>query len=110
MKLNKKLEKIHKKVYELLKLVLLSKVDYDYIHQRQMFGDSTNLKSNIYPGIEEKIEELFCIIKKYFEGVENIDEETEKKYIEECIKFEEECINNSVVDDKWIFINICKDK
>lgn len=47
-------------------------------------------------------------MKKYFEGVECIDEESEKKFIEEIFKYEEEYLNNSAIDEKWAFINICK--
>jgi len=48
------------------------------------------------------------IVRKYFEGVENIDDETEKKIIQEIFFYQEESIRNSVIDDTWAFINICK--
>lgn len=91
--LNKKLEKIHNKIYELLKLLLQNKIN----------------KTETDGEVEDKIEELTKIIQKYFDKVENIDEEKEKKIIEDVIKFEEEMFNNSAVNDEWIFINIIKD-
>jgi hypothetical protein len=107
IKLNKKLQKIHKKVYELLKLSILAKVDYKFILEKEK-DEKTN--SQIYPHIEEKIQELVELIKKYFEGIENIDEDTQNNIIKNSIEFEEKLINDSVINEEWFYLSVCKDK
>ena len=87
---------------------MLTKIDYKYFKEKQTNLKVSIIESEIYPQLDEKIEELFTLINKYFTGVENIDDNTEKKLIEETIKYEEERIVNSVIDDRWAFINICK--
>ncbi len=86
----------------------MTKIDYKYFKEKQTNLKAYNIESDIYPQLEDKIDELFALINKYFSGVENIEEDTEKKLIEETIKYEEECIVNSVINDGWAFIKICK--
>ena len=87
---------------------MLSKIDYKYFKEKQTNLKASNIESEVYPQLEEKIDELFSMINKYFTGVDNMEDDTEKRLIEETIKYEEERIVNSVIDDGWAFINICK--
>ncbi len=100
--------------------MIISDVDYQFnISKNKSCGENFSTDSfndlvfkpdsSVYPGINDKIEELLQIIKKYFEGIENIDDETEKRIIDEVMfKYEELYLNNSAIDDTWSFINICK--
>ncbi len=112
MKLNKKIEKIHKKVFELLKLSMLTKLDYKYLtEKRAKILNNVSIQSEIYPNIDEKIDELFALINKYFEGVVTIDDDQEKKIIEEnLLKYEITTINDSVLKSEWAVVNVLKNK
>lgn len=96
-------------MYELLKLVILTKVDYNYSIQKNDIYSKILPDSEIYPNIEDKIEELFTLVNKYFQGVDSLDDESEKKLIEETLfRFEEESIYNSTINEEWSVINICR--
>jgi len=64
----------------------------------------------IYPQISLKIEELITEIKQYFEGVEPLSEETEEKLIKETNDIQEEIIINSIGNEEWVFLSLCKNK
>ncbi len=66
--------------------------------------DVKNANNEVYPCVELKIKDLLHIIKKYFEGVQNTDEEEERKLIKEVLEFEAISLKNSVIDDSWAFI------
>jgi hypothetical protein len=102
IKMNKKLTKIYNRVYELLKLNLISKVDIKYSK------DSNEPSEISTPEIEEKVQKLTEVIKKYFEKVENIEDDVEKKIFDETVKFDEEYMNNSVINEEWMVINLLK--
>lgn len=96
-------------MFELLKLVILTKVDYNYSIQKNDIYSKILPDSEIYPNIEDKIEELFTLVNKYFQGVDALDDESEKKLIEETLfRFEEDSIHNSVINEEWSVINICR--
>lgn len=86
--------KINKKVYELVKLKIITEIDIN----------SKNSSNTVYPCVEEKIEDLLKIIKKYFEGVQYTDEEVERKLIKDALKYESLSLKNSTIDDSWAFI------
>ena len=70
-----------------------------------------SVDSEVYPNIDEKIDELFRIINKYFEGVGILKEEDEKKIVEEnLIHYEMSSINNSVINSEWAVVNLSKAK
>jgi hypothetical protein len=88
---------------------MLTKVDYNYAKHKNDIYSKIIPDSEIYPNVEEKIEELFTLVNKYFQGVDALDDETEKKLIEETLfRYEEEFINNSAINEQWSVINICK--
>jgi hypothetical protein len=88
---------------------MLTKVDYNFCTQKNDIYSKNLPDSEIYPNIEAKIEELFTIVNKYFQGVDALDDENEKKLIEETVfRFEEEIINNSTLNEQWSVINICR--
>ncbi len=64
----------------------------------------------IYPQISSKIEELIIEIKKYFEGIEPLSDETEDRLIKETKDIQEEIILNSIGNEEWVFLSICKNK
>jgi hypothetical protein len=64
----------------------------------------------IYPQISLKIEELITEIKKYFEGTEPLSEETEEKLIKETNDIQEEIILNSIGNEEWVFLSLCKNR
>jgi len=92
VKLNKKLNKINKKVYELVKLKILTEID------------TKNSYNAVYPCVDEKITDLLQIIQKYFEGVQNTDEEAERKLIKDALKYDAITLQNSAIDESWAFI------
>jgi hypothetical protein len=73
---------------------------------------SSDMESSyeIYPEISFKIEELIYEIKNYFEGVESPNDEAEENLIKEAHHIEEEIIHNSMGNDEWVFLKICKNK
>ena len=88
---------------------MLTRVDYNHSIEKNKICQKSLPDSEVYPNIEEKIEEIFTLVNKYFQGIENLDDETEKKLIEETLfRYEETYMNNSAVDDQWAVINICK--
>jgi hypothetical protein len=68
----------------------------------------TEDKTKITDEINEKIEELIELLKKYFDKVDNIDEQTEKQICEEIVQFEESLIYNTNGDSEWLYLNIIK--
>ena len=117
-KLNNKLREINKKVYELLKLFILIKIDLnenksnctmvkceekkDALDEKSLPLDSDSIINfEIYPEISKKIEELIHDIKKYFEEVEPLDEQIENKQNNTTLDIEEEIITSTIGKD-WI--------
>jgi hypothetical protein len=93
--LNKKLDKILNKVYELLKLNIMSKLAESSIQPNE-------IKQEINPELQTKITKL---LTKYFENVE-LDEDLENKILEESLIIEEQLIDCSELNDEWLYINI----
>ncbi len=117
-KLNNKLREINKKVYELLKLFILIKIDLnenksnctmvkceekkDALDKKSLPLDSDSIIDfQIYPQISKKIEELIHDVKKYFEEVEPLNEHIENKQNNTVIDIEEELITSTIGKD-WI--------
>jgi len=124
--LNKKLKEINKKVYELLKLFILVKIDlkenkrmftmvnneekkFTFDNQNSQLDSDSIIDFEIYPQISKKIDELIHDIKKYFEEVEPLNEHIENKLSNTTLEIEEEIIT-STMGMEWINLKPVNDK
>ena len=124
--MNKKLKEINKKVYELLKLFILVKIDlkenkrmftmvnneekkFTFDNQNSQLDSDSIIDFEIYPQISKKIDELIHDIKKYFEEVEPLNEHIENKLSNSTLEIEEEIIT-STMGMEWINLKPVNDK
>ena len=111
-KLNKKLEKIKIHVYELIKSVIAANLEKNFEDQ-DVFTSCLNSNKEevreLRPVFNKRIQEYEILLKKYFEGIEELDESEEKKIKEDSnLAFTEMTYENAESHEKWTIINVCK--
>jgi len=87
---------------------MLTKLDYKYSIKKKCNLSNESVGSELYPNVEEKIDELFNLINKYFEGVETSNEDLEMKVIQDSVKYELTSLNDSIINEDWAFVKVCK--